>query len=107
MGGRHLVPLSAENRAAAGVCTGDPVAVNIEVDLQPREIVVPIDIAAALAQDSAAVTFFNQLAHSHRKEWVRWVEDTKKSETRIARLTKWCPRYVVGSNALPKSATVL
>jgi uncharacterized protein YdeI (YjbR/CyaY-like superfamily) len=28
------------------------------------------------------------LAYSHRKEWVRWVEEAKKAETRADRITK-------------------
>lgn len=33
-------------------------------------------------------TFFDQLSFTHGKEWVRWIEDAKKLETRQARLTK-------------------
>lgn len=87
MGGRFLVPLSAENRAAAGVAAGDEVGVDIEVDDEPREVTVPADLAAALSQDAAAHAYFDQLAYTHRKEWVRWVEDAKKPETRRARIT--------------------
>jgi Domain of unknown function (DUF1905) len=36
MGGRYLVPLSAENRTAAGVAAGDQVDVDIEPDTAPR-----------------------------------------------------------------------
>ena len=37
MGGRYLVPLSAENRAAAGVAAGEQVDVDIESDTAPRD----------------------------------------------------------------------
>src|SRR6185437_10820029 len=36
MGGRYLVPLSAEHRTAAGVAAGDEVEVDIELDQAPR-----------------------------------------------------------------------
>jgi len=88
MGGRFLVPLSAENRAAAGVTAGDEVDVGIEPDHEPREVAVPADLAAALGQDPAAQARFDQLAYTHRKEWVRWVEDARKAETRAGRVTK-------------------
>ncbi len=87
MGGRFFVPLSAENRAAAGVAAGDDVEVEIEVDTAPREVKVPADLEAVLCQDAAAREFFDELAYSHRKEWVRWIDEAKKSETRSARLT--------------------
>ena len=28
------------------------------------------------------------LSYTHRKEWVRWVEDAKRTETRAARIAK-------------------
>ena len=87
MGGRFLVPLSAENRAAAGVAAGDDVEVTIELDAEPREVEVRADLRDVLGQDVAAREFFDGLAYSHRKEWVRWLDDAKKPETRRARLT--------------------
>ncbi len=45
---------------------------------------MPSDVAAALAQDSAATAFFDQLAYSHQKEWVRWVQDAKQTQIRSA-----------------------
>ena len=88
MGGRFLVPLSAENRAAAGVAAGDEVEVDITLDTAPREITVPDDLAGALASDSRAQQFFDALSFSHRKEWVRWVEEAKKADTRSSRISK-------------------
>jgi hypothetical protein len=86
MGGRYLVPLSAEHRAAAGVAAGDEVDVTIEADTEAREVPVPHDLSTALADDDAAGRFFESLAYSHRKEWVRWIEDAKRPETRERRL---------------------
>lgn len=88
MGGRFLVPLSAENRTAAGVAAGDEVDVDLELDEAPREVTVPDDLAAALAADDAAAATYGTLAFSHRKEWVRWVEEAKRPETRATRIEK-------------------
>jgi hypothetical protein len=88
MGGRFMVPLSAENRSPAGVAAGDEVDVGIVVDDAPRETAAPADLAAALTAAPEAASFFEGLAPSHRKEWVRWIEDAKKPETRQARLEK-------------------
>jgi len=88
MGGRFLISLSAENRAAAGVAAGDEVDVDLELDDAPREVEVPADLAAALARDNAARAAFEALAYSHRKEWVRWITEAKKSDTRVTRITK-------------------
>ena len=88
MGGRFLIPLSAENRTAAGVAAGDLVDVGIEPDTAPREVDVPADLAEVLARDDAARATFDGLSFTHRKEWVRWVEEAKKPETRATRLAK-------------------
>jgi hypothetical protein len=88
MDGRFLVSLSAENRAAAGVAAGDEVEVDLEIDDAPREVEVPADLGAALGQDNAARTNFEALPYSHRKEWVRWVTEAKKPDTRATRITK-------------------
>jgi hypothetical protein len=88
MGGRFLVPLSAENRTAAGVAAGDEVDVDIEPDAEPREVQVPADLAEALARDDIARASFEAMSFTHRKEWARWVEEAKKPETRASRLAK-------------------
>jgi uncharacterized protein YdeI (YjbR/CyaY-like superfamily) len=99
MGGRYLVPLSAENRTAAGVAAGDQVDVDIEPDTAPREVAVPADLAEALAGDDAARATFDGLAFTHRKEWVRWVEDAKKPETRATRVTRTVESLRAGKRA--------
>ena len=88
MGGRFLISLSAENRTAAGVAAGDEVEVDLELDDAPREVEVPADLAAALGQDDAALANFEALPYSHRKEWVRWIAEAKKPDTRTTRITK-------------------
>ena len=86
MGGAFYVPLAAENREAAGVAAGDAITVDIENDTAPREVTLPDDLAAAM--DDAARAAYNGLSYTHRKEWVRWVEEAKKPETRATRIEK-------------------
>ncbi|MEO5744025.1 MAG: YdeI/OmpD-associated family protein [Terracoccus sp.] len=88
MGGRFMVPFSAENRAAAGVAAGDEVEVELVGDTAPRQVTVPDDLAQALAAEPAAAAFFDGLAPSHRKEWVRWVEEAKRAQTRTSRVAQ-------------------
>jgi hypothetical protein len=86
MGGAYWIPLAAEHREAAGVQAGQEVDVRVELDTAPRDTPLPEDLAAAL--DDGARAFFEGLAPSHRKEWVRWVEEAKKPETRAGRVAK-------------------
>jgi hypothetical protein len=87
-GGRFFVPLSADNRSAAGVAAGDEVDVDIESDTESREVTVPADFADALAHEDTARTFFDGLSYTDRKEWVRWVEEAKRAETRARRVAE-------------------
>ena len=99
MSGRFLIPLSAENRTAAGVAAGDQVDVDIAMDSGPREVTVPGDLATAFAQDDTARANFDGLSYTHRKEWVRWIEEAKKAETRATRLAKTVESLRAGKRA--------
>ena len=99
MRGRYFVPLSKANREAARVAAGDEVAVEIEVDAEPRNVAIPADLADALADDATARAFFDRLSYTHRKEWVRWVEEAKKEETRTRRIAKTIESLHAGKRA--------
>ena len=88
MGGRYLVPLSAENRASAGVAAGDNVEVEIELDTAERVLDVPDDLAAAIAADPAAQSFWDSISYSRRRRIVLCVEGAKAAETRARRIEK-------------------
>jgi hypothetical protein len=88
MRGEFLLGLSRAVREAAGAQAGDMVDLELELDSAPREVEVPEVLALALANDPAARAAFDALAYSHRKEYVRWVEDAKRVETRQRRVTQ-------------------
>jgi hypothetical protein len=96
MGGRYLVSCSAENRQAAGVAIGHKVDVEIEVDAQPREVVLPEDFIKALEPEKAAHRFFNGLSYSERRWFVLGIEDAKTAETRQRRIAKAVERLRAG-----------
>jgi hypothetical protein len=96
MGGRFMLGVSAENREGAGVGAGDEVDVEVTLDEAPRIVLLPDDLAAAFAAAPGAQAAFDALAASHRKEWVRWVEDAKKPETRAVRVTKTVEGLLAG-----------
>ena len=87
MGGENLIGLSKAARAAAGVETGQTVDAVIVADVGPRTVEVPDDLAAAMAT-AGATAKFDELAPSHRKEYVRWVTEAKKPETRAKRIAE-------------------
>jgi Domain of unknown function (DUF1905)/Bacteriocin-protection, YdeI or OmpD-Associated len=88
MGGQFMLPLSAENRTAAGVAAGDEVEVDVELDTRSREVSVPADFAAALGQHAAARQAFDKLSNSHKQRWVLSVTSAKAADTRQRRIDK-------------------
>lgn len=88
MGGKFLIPLSAERRAESGIKGGDAVEVELALDTQPREVVVPEDLSVALAGDAAAKAFFETLSYSNKLRHVLSITDAKTPETRAKRIDK-------------------
>jgi phage-related tail fiber protein len=86
MGGRFMLPVSAQVRAQTGVAAGDEVEVTVALDTAVREVVVPADLAEALAQDETARTAFEALPYSHQRRHVLAVEGAKAAETRARRV---------------------
>jgi hypothetical protein len=96
MGGRYMLPLSAENRQGAGVAAGDEVEVTLELDTAPREVTVPADLAAALDETPEAKRFFEGLSYSRKLRYVLQVEGAKKAETRQRRVADTVTRLANG-----------
>ena len=87
-GGQFMLPISAENRASAGVAAGDEVEVDIELDTEPREVAVPPDLAEALEREVDAKRYFEGLSYSQKQRHVLPIEQAKTAETRQRRIDK-------------------
>ncbi|CAM4093029.1 YdeI/OmpD-associated family protein [Paenibacillus alkaliterrae] len=88
MGGRFMLPLSAENRNGAGVAAGDEVEVELVLDTEPRELEVPADFSEALSGVPAARQFFDGLSYSNKRRFVLSIDGAKTAETRQRRIDK-------------------
>jgi hypothetical protein len=58
------------------------------VDRAKRVVTPPKDLQKLLAKNAKARAAFDGLSFTHRKEYVVWILEAKKAETRDARLTK-------------------
>lgn len=88
MGGRSLIPVSAEVRGQAGVSAGDNVPVDVVADAAPRRVEVPADLSAALGREPAAQQAFDRLSYSGQRRYVLAIEQAKTAQTRQRRIDK-------------------
>lgn len=89
MGGpNHILIILKGIREQTGKTFGDEVKVSVEADVEERVIEIPKDLMKELKKDKEAKIFFDKLSYTHQKEYVRWVEEAKKEETRQNRIVK-------------------
>lgn len=87
MGGKFLIPFSAERRNESGIGGGDAIDVDLTVDTEPRTVDVPDDLRAALESPGAGAKW-DSLSYSKQKAHVASVQAAKAADTRARRIAK-------------------
>jgi hypothetical protein len=64
-----------------------PVEVVLEPE-GPQMETMPEDVAGALAEEPQAKSFFDSLPSFYRKNFMRWIEQAKRPETRAKRIAE-------------------
>jgi Bacteriocin-protection, YdeI or OmpD-Associated/Domain of unknown function (DUF1905) len=91
-GGQSYLGLRKDLLRELEVGVGDMVQIELIEDLQERVVVEPPELTAALAENPAAKTAYEELPYSHRIEYARWIDEGKKPETRADRIAKTIKR---------------
>ena len=86
-GGKFFVPARKEIREAAKLAAGKRAHVTLEADTAARTVMVPRDLAKALASEKLRPAF-DALSFTRRKEHVASVTEAKRPETRVERVAK-------------------
>jgi uncharacterized protein YdeI (YjbR/CyaY-like superfamily) len=60
----------------------------VEADVEERVATVPAELKRAFRSDKEAKSAFEKLSYTHQKEYVKWIEEAKKAETRQSRIVK-------------------
>jgi len=84
---QHLAGVPKAIREQIGKNPGDHIEVVVWKDDTPRVVEVPEEFEKRLEKEKL-LTFFETLSNTHRKEYVRWIAEAKKEETRRARFEK-------------------
>lgn len=89
MGGPcHILPVLKAIREQLGLKPGDTLTCTIAEDTTPRTVAIPADVQQLLAAHPQQEAFFASLSYTHQREYVRWIEEAKRPETRQRRLEK-------------------
>lgn len=86
MGGVMMLGVTKAIMTKAGVGPGDVLDVVVENDDAPREVETPPELAKALRKNKTAAGVWVKLSYSHRREYVGFIVEAKKEETRARRV---------------------
>jgi len=87
-GGLYRMQINTIQRKAAGADTGDPVSVELRLDLSSRAVPVPADLREALAKHPKARKAFEEMPPGHRRQFIMWFDSAKSAAARSRRMDR-------------------
>jgi hypothetical protein len=84
----HILGVRKEIREQIGKTFGDEVTVTVEPDSEPRVVEIPPELKKAFRTEKEAKAFFEKLSYTHQREYVTWIDEAKRAETRQNRIAK-------------------
>ena len=84
----HLLLILKSIREQVGKTFGDEIKVSVEADVEERVVTVPAELKRLFKSDQEAKSAFEKLSYTHQREYVTWINDAKKDETRTSRIAK-------------------
>jgi len=99
-GGNYRMHVHSRIWRKLRIDAGAAVEVTMLLDSEPREVVVPPDLAGELAETPRALATFNQLTASLRRHLIQYVETAKQSRTREKRIQLIVKRMLERSTRL-------
>jgi hypothetical protein len=82
------MPVPRDVREQAGVCCGDMVEVEIELDTAPRPPRLPDELRAIFNDSPEIARLYEQLPPSLQRAWAAYIDEAKRPETRMRRAGK-------------------
>jgi hypothetical protein len=84
----HILGIRKDIREQIGRTFGDEITITIEPDTEPRVVEIPVGLEKAFKTEKEAKAVFRKLSHTHQKEYVTWINEAKREETRQSRIVK-------------------
>lgn len=96
----HLLGLTQEIRKKLGKTIGDEVSVKLWEDKEERIVEIPDDVKIVFNENLKAKELFDVMSYTHRKEYIRWIVEAKKPETRENRKVKMIEMILAGKKGI-------
>ena len=96
----HVLGLTQEIRKQLNKTFGDEVFVSLIEDKEERTVEIANDIVVVFNENPKAKDLFDKMSYTHRKEYIRWIEEAKKQETRENRKTKMIQMIMDGKKGV-------
>lgn len=96
----HILGLTQEVRKQLGKTFGDEVSVALMEDKEERVVEIAEDIVSVFNENPEAKTLFDKMSYTHKKEYIRWIEEAKKPETRENRKIKMIQMILDGKKGI-------
>ncbi len=98
----YFLPLGPAYRRGGGLKPGDPVTVTLMPE-GPQSEALAADTAAALAAEPDAARFFDGLPTFYRKNYLRWIDATRRSpDMRAQRIAELVELMKAGKKERPR-----
>lgn len=88
MDNRYILGIPIAIRNEIGKSFGSEIEVCLKEDLEERKIDIPEDFQDMLDKEPKAQERYNSLSFTAKKDFIRWITDAKKQETRLNRMEK-------------------
>lgn len=98
--GLHCLGLTQAIRKQLGKSFGNTVSVVIEEDTDERTVEVPEDVQILFDENQKARQLYDAMSYTHRKEYMRWITDAKKPESRENRKIKMIEMILAGKKGI-------
>ena len=96
----HMLGLTQEVRKQLGKTFGDKVTVKLWEDQEERIVEIPEDVLEVFEKNKDAFEMYQKMSYTHRKEYMRWITEAKKPETRENRKVKLIEMILAGKKGI-------